>query len=61
MRPLSQGDGALALDCERLSAILRRVMVDPKRNEESKKEIARHIKAAMKLILSRSSSLAKVG
>lgn len=54
MRPPSQGDGALGLDCERLSAILRRVTADPRRTEEEKKEISKLIKRLMTLLLERS-------
>lgn len=54
MRPPSQGDSALGLDCERLSAILRRVTADPRRSEDEKKKVSRLIKQLMKLLLDRS-------
>ncbi len=61
MRPPSQGDGAIAIDAQRLSSILRRVMQDPKRSEKQKKEIADLLKKAMTLLLSRPTKLAKTG
>jgi hypothetical protein len=54
MRPPSQGDGALGLDCERLSAILRRVYADPRRTGEEKEKIGKLIKRLMTLLLERS-------
>jgi hypothetical protein len=54
MRPPSQGDSAIGLDCERLSAILRRVTADERRGDEEKKEISKLIKRLMKLLLERS-------
>ena len=55
-RPPSQGDNALAIDAQRISQILRRVMLDPYRTDKQKKEIADCLKKAMSLILMRSTS-----
>ena len=60
-RPPSQGDNAIAIDAQRISQILRRVMNDPYRTDKQKKEIADHLKKAVGLILARPTKLAKTG
>jgi hypothetical protein len=61
-RPPIMGDRATALDVERLGAILRRVTLkEGGKDEEERRMIAGHLKAACALIVARLSTLAKVG
>jgi hypothetical protein len=57
------GDRAISLDIERIGMILRRVTSGKEggKDEEERRMIAGHLKAACALIVARLSTLAKVG